>query len=255
MSNTPAKNPQASSTPFQAAAPGSPVATPAQLEKIGGIATQMVKDGDRVGLGSGRAALAFVRALGQRVRAEKLNIVGVPTSLLTETVARESGIPIKTLGEVEALDIAIDGADEIDTQFNIIKGGGGNLTREKIIETIAKKLIIVVGEEKVVANLGSVFPVFMEVIEFALPTVTRALQALGGTVEQRRNPDGTPFLTDNNNPYLLVRFGPTPHHIADPAGLEKVLRAMPGVVETGLFINMADEVLVAKFDGTIEHLK
>lgn len=232
--------------------PSGPVATPAQLENIGALAAALVTPGNRVGLGSGRAALAFVRALGQRVRTEKLAIVGVATSLLTEQVAREAGIPLQTVAEVDALEIAVDGADEVDPQCNLIKGGGGNLTREKVIENLAKRLIIVVGEEKIVAHLGTNFPVFLEVIEFARPAVMRQLAALGGQVTQRRNADGSVFLTDNQNPYLMVRFGPPPHHLKDPASLEQTLRHLPGVVETGLFIAMVEEVIVAKFDGTVE---
>ncbi|MEI8195435.1 MAG: ribose-5-phosphate isomerase RpiA [Phycisphaerae bacterium] len=235
--------------------PAGPVATPAQLEKIGVLAAGLVNQGDRVGLGSGRAALAFVRALGQRVRTEKLHIVGVPTSLLTKQVARESGVPLQTLEQTEALEIAVDGADEVDPEFHLIKGGGGNLTREKVIESLAKRLIIVVGQEKIVDHLGTNFPVFIEVIEFARPAVTRKLAALGGAVTQRRHPDGSVFLTDNQNPYLMVRFGPPPHHIQNPASLEQTLRRLPGVVETGLFIDMADEIIVAKFDGTVDRLR
>ena len=229
------------------------VATPEQLEKIGVLAAGMVEPGQRVGLGSGRAALAFVRALGARVRREGLKIVGLPTSLLTEQVAREAGIPLGTLEEIDALEIAVDGADEVDPDFNLIKGGGGNLTREKIIEVLARRLIIVVGQEKMVEHLGTNFPVFVEVVEFGRPMITRKLQAMGGHVEQRRNADGSVFMTDNKNPYLMVRFGPPPHHISDPVGLAQAIRTLPGVVEMGLFVDMADEVLVARFDGTVEY--
>ena len=226
-------------------------ATPEQLEKIGALAASLVHPGDRVGLGSGRAALAFVRQLGRRVCQEKLAIIGVSTSLLTEKVAREAGVPLKTLDEVDYLDIAVDGADEVDDQLNLIKGGGGNLTREKVVESIAQRLVIVVGQEKIVEHLGVHFPVFVEVIAFAQPVVMRKLRAMGGHVTQRLNPDGTAFLTDNHNPYLQVRFGTAPYHIADPASLERAIRALPGVVETGLFIAMAHEVLIANCDGTI----
>jgi ribose 5-phosphate isomerase A len=232
----------------------SPAANPAQLEKIGMVAAEMVRHGDRVGLGSGRAALAFVRALGQRIRTQKLAAVGVPTSLLTEQVARQAGIPTTTLDQVDGLEIAVDGADEVDPALNLIKGGGGNLTREKVVESIAARLVIVVGGEKIVPRLGTYFPVFVEVLEFARPVVTRKLQALGATVTQRMNPDGTPFLTDNRNPYLHARFG---HEgdwaIADPPALDLALHAIPGIIETGLFIRMAREVIVAHADGTIEH--
>lgn len=230
-------------------------ATPEQLDRIGQHAAQLVQPGDHVGLGSGKAALAFVRALGKRVREEKLNVVGVPTSILTEGVAREAGIPLKTLEEVTKLDIAIDGADEVDPYLNLIKGGGGNLTREKVIACIAKKFVIVVGHEKIVTRLGVSFPVFVEVIEFARPVVTRKLTEMGATVTQRTNVDGSPFMTDNNNPYLMARFGDAPHALPDPAGIEQAIRCLPGVVETGLFVNMATQVIVAKADGGIEEMK
>lgn len=230
-------------------------ATPEQLDRIGQHAAQLVRPGDHVGLGSGKAALAFVRALGKRVRDEKLNIVGVPTSILTEGVAREAGVPLKTLEQVTSLDIAIDGADEVDPQLNLIKGGGGNLTREKVISCIAKKLVIVVGFEKVVQQLGVSFPVYVEVIEFARPVVTRKLMDMGATVEQRKNPDGSPFITDNSNPYLMARFGAPPHTLSDPVAVEAAVRRLPGVVETGLFVNMASMVIVAKEDGGIQEIK
>jgi ribose 5-phosphate isomerase A len=233
-------------------------ASPEQLEKLGDHAASLVNNGDRVGLGSGRAALAFVRALGRRVQKENLRVIGVPTSLLTEQVAREAGIPLATLHEIDTLDIAIDGADEVDPQFHLIKGGGGNLAREKVVESIATRLVIVVGEEKVVQHLGTSFPVFIEVIEFSLPVVTRTLQNMGATVHQRKNKDGTPFITDNGNPYLEAHFHAAPSTggstlIPDPAALDHQLHHIPGIVETGLFINMADEVLVAYADGRIEH--
>jgi ribose 5-phosphate isomerase A len=229
-------------------------ASPEQLERLGAVAAGLVKHGDRVGLGSGKAALAFVRALGRRVREEKLQLIGLPTSLLTERVARECGIPLDTLEHIEALEIAIDGADEVDPDFNCIKGGGGNLAREKVIESIAKRFVLVVGEEKIVPRLGTTFPVFIEVLEFCRPAVVRRLTAMQATVTQRTNADGSPFITDNGNPYLHAVFqhdGATP--LADPAALDLALHSIPGVVETGLFINMVDEVLVAYADGRIEH--
>ncbi|HVT81108.1 MAG TPA: ribose-5-phosphate isomerase RpiA [Phycisphaerae bacterium] len=230
-------------------------ALPQHLEKIGTLAASLVRPGDRVGLGSGRAALAFVRALGKRCESENLEIHGIATSLLTEQVALSSGVPVVSLDNVTAIDIAVDGADEVDPYLNLLKGGGGNLTREKVVAGIAKKFVIVVGEEKIVPKLGTNFPVFVEVIEYARPVVARKLQSMGGTVNQRMNDNGTPFLTDNGNPYLHCVFGKnTDRSLHDPAALEQILRALPGVVETGLFIAMADEVLVAKFDGTIDRL-
>ncbi|MCL2640295.1 MAG: ribose 5-phosphate isomerase A [Phycisphaerales bacterium] len=222
-------------------------ASPAQLYHIGELAAELVNDGDHVGLGSGRAALEFVRALGVRIKAGKVKAVGVPTSLLTGRIAREAGIPLTTLDQTESLDIAIDGADEVDSDLNLIKGGGGNLTREKIIASISKRFVIVVGEEKIVPHLGSQFPVFVEVIEFAKPTVIRKITAMGARVEQRKNPNGSFFRSDDNNPYLQCWF-PT---LQNPAELNREIRQIPGIIETGLFVDMADEVIIANFDGTV----
>jgi ribose 5-phosphate isomerase A len=227
-----------------------------QLDRIGAVAAEMVRAGDRVGLGSGRAALAFVRALGKRVREAGLEVVGVPTSLLTEQVAREAGVPVGKLEDVERLEIAVDGADEVDGKMNLLKGGGGNLTREKVVASIAKRFVIVVGEEKLVTRLGTHFPVFVEVIEFARPVVVRKLTAMGGVVEQRKNADGSVFLTDNGNPYLHCTFGgEAGHQLANPGALDGAIKKISGVVETGLFIHMASEVIVARVDGTVERRK
>jgi len=182
----------------------------------------------------------------------------VPTSVLTEQVAREAGIPLATLAQTDILDIAIDGADEVDPQFNLIKGGGGNLAREKVVESIANRFVIVVGEEKIVPHLGAFFPVSIELIEFSLPVVIRKLHEMGASVIQRLNADGTPFITDNGNPYLQARFHSAPSTggstlIPDPAALDRQLHSIPGIVDTGLFIHMATEVLIAYADGRIEH--
>jgi ribose 5-phosphate isomerase A len=226
-------------------ADGARVATAEQLEELGRVAAGRVKAGQRVGLGSGRAALAFVRALGKRVREEKLEMVGVSTSLLTEKVAREAGVPLATLEEVQELDIAIDGADEVDPELNVIEGGGGNL--------LAKELIIVVGEEKLVKTLGETFPVFVEVVEFARPVLVKQIAALGAKVTQRMEKDGKVFLTDNGNPYLHCQFSTAT--LAHPKSVDWELRALAGVVETGLFVGMASEALVALFEGGVRVVK
>jgi ribose 5-phosphate isomerase A len=201
-----------------------------------------------VGLGSGKAALAFVRALGARIRDQRLKVTGVPTSLLTEQVAREVGIPLATLEETESIDITVDGADEVDPYLNLTKGGGGNLTREKVVASITKKFVIVVGEEKLAPRLGTYFPVFVEVIEFAKPVVTRKLVSMGAKVTPRLNEDGSPYLH-----CLFTNGKPNNHELRDPYALDLALHHIPGVVETGLFINMANEVIVAHVDGTVEH--
>jgi len=213
------------------------------------MAAAMVKDGDVVGLGSGRAAVAFVRALGRRVKEEGLSCVAVATGTATEAVALEVGVPLIPLDQVEAFDIAVDGADEVDAHLNLLKGGGGNLLREKILESMAKKLVIVVGAEKVVDQIGmGAFPLFLEVVEFGRPAVVRVLEGKGATVTQRMNPDGSPFLTDDGNPYLHVTGLVTP--TTDIAALDRWMHSIPGVVETGLFIGMASVGLIARVDGS-----
>jgi ribose 5-phosphate isomerase A len=225
-------------------------ASPEQLDKMGIVAAEMITPGQRVGLGSGKAALAFVRALGKRVRDEKLPIIGVPTSIETHRVATELGIPLGALDEIVSLDITIDGADEVDPDLNLIKGGGGYLAREKVVASISKRFVIVVGEEKIVPKLGTSFPVFLEVMEFARSVVTRQVQDMGATVSRRMKSDGTPYVTDNGNPYLHCQF--PPGGLPDARALDRTFHSMPGVIETALFIGMAQEVLVAYTDGRLE---
>lgn len=231
------------------------IATPEQLHAIGGAAADMITNGQNVGLGSGKASHAFVRMLGRRVREQGLNIVGIPTSESTARLAREVGIPLGSLENITALDIAVDGADEVDPTLNLTKGGGGDLLREKVIASIARRYVVVVGEEKLVAHLGMRFPVFVEVVEFAMPVVIRALAALGANATPRLTAEGRLFRTDNGNPLLHARFDPADRQLLDPAGLDQKIRAIPGTIETGLFLNKADEVLVANVDGTIRILR
>jgi ribose 5-phosphate isomerase A len=228
-------------------------ATPEQLEKLGIAAAALIQPGQRVGLGSGKAAWAYVRPLGKRVRDEKLDIVGIPTSLQTEQIARDAGIRLATLDEIDALDITIDGADEVDPDLNLIKGGGGHLTREKVVASISARFVIVVGQEKLVPHLGTKFPVFLEVLEFARAVVTRRVQAMGAAVTPRLKPDGTIYLSDNGNPYLHCQF--PPGQLGDPRKLNLTFHTMPGIIETALFIGMTHEVLVAHTDGTTGYLK
>ncbi|HMD55418.1 MAG TPA: ribose 5-phosphate isomerase A [Phycisphaerae bacterium] len=230
-------------------------ATPEQLEKIGALAASLIQDDQAVGLGSGKAAQAFVRMLGKRIAETKMRIVGVPTSELTAQVAREAGVPLTTLDDVSELDIAVDGADEVDPHLNLLKGGGGDLLREKVVASITRRLVIVVGQEKLVPQLGTRFPVFIEVVQFAMPAVIRTLSTLGAVATPRRKPDGGLFLTDNGNPLLHAKFDAAPKLLHNPAELEKTLHSITGVIETGLFIGMAREALVARFDSSVEKLK
>jgi len=202
-------------------------------------ALELVSNDSRVGLGSGRAARAFVRALGERVRREGLRIEGVPTSEETASLARQEGIALRTLAEAPVLDLTVDGADEVAPNLDLIKGYGHAFVREKIVAASSRQLVIVVGDEKLVSQLGSRGRLPVEVTPFALAFCERRLPDLGcRPVPYRKG--GELFVTDNGNHILDCMIEP----IRDPARLEMDIRAIPGVVGTGLFLKMADIVLV-----------
>jgi ribose 5-phosphate isomerase A len=207
-------------------------------------ALELIPDGAVIGLGSGRAATAFLKALGERVRAGRLQVRGVPTSQATATLAGQLGIPLATLAEAEALDVDVDGADEVDSHLDLIKGYGRALVREKIVASAARQLIILVTPEKLVPRLGSRGRLPVEVVEFGLPLCERRLRDLGLCPVACREGDRL-FRSDNGNPILDCGVGP----IDDPARLERDLRAVPGVVGTGLFLGLATRVLVGDPDG------
>lgn len=201
-------------------------------------ALELVPDGSNIGLGSGRASIAFIQLLGERVRAGKLRVRGVPTSEASAQVARQSGVPLLDLADAGELAVAVDGADEVDPGLNMIKGYGRALVREKIVAASAKRFIILAGEEKRVPRLGSRGKLPVEIVPFALPLCQRRLAAIGlqPTLWER---DGRPALTDNGNFILDCALAP----IADSQRLDAAARAIPGVVDTGLFLEMADIVL------------
>ena len=201
-------------------------------------AIEFVKDGDVVGLGTGRAATAFVHALGAAVK-EGLRVRGVPTSQITADLATQLGIPLERLDEVGQIDVTFDGADEVDPQLNLIKGYGGAMVREKIVAASSRRLIILVGAEKLVPVLGSRGILPIEVVPFGLPLCQHRLTKLGCRPTVRLV-DGQPFVTDNGNQILDCGISP----IRDPAAFEQSILSIPGVVGTGLFIGMADTVLV-----------
>lgn len=206
-------------------------------------ALELIKDGMLVGLGTGRAAAAFVDALGQRVK-QGLKIKGVPTSQRSADQAKQLGIPLTTLEEVDQLDLDVDGSDEVDPQLNLIKGLGGALVREKIVAASAKKLVILVGTEKVVKTLGDHGVLPVEVVPYALPLCIRRLKALGCPPTPRQK-DGKLFVSDNGNNILDCKIQP----IANPAKFEQDIRNIPGVVDTGLFLGMADVVYIQDGDN------
>jgi ribose 5-phosphate isomerase A len=211
-----------------------------EKELAGRAAAKLVRDGEVVGLGTGSTAHFAIVALGERVQAG-LKITGIPTSIATEHLARKLFIPLGSLDEHPAIDITIDGADEIDPQINLIKGGGGALLREKVIASVSKKMVVAVDSTKLVPKLGK-FPLPIEIIPFAQPVVERKLVHLGATAKLRLKPDGQPYVTDNGNHILDASFG----RIGDPPSLARALSDTPGIVEHGLFIGFARLALVGK---------
>jgi ribose 5-phosphate isomerase A len=209
-------------------------------------ALDWVRDGQTLGLGTGRAATAFVRALGERVRAG-LEVTGVPTSEATAELARSLGIPLLTLDEAVRIDVCFDGADEVDPNLDLIKGYGGAHVREKIVAASSEKLVILVGVEKVVEILGSRGKLPVEVLPFGEAHCREALRRLGCEPETRCTDDGTPVVSDNGNTILDCKIAP----IQNPAELERAILEIPGVLGTGLFIAMADAVIIQDGD-TVE---
>ncbi|MGA8501932.1 MAG: ribose-5-phosphate isomerase RpiA [Candidatus Sulfotelmatobacter sp.] len=207
---------------------------------------QFVKNGQVVGLGTGSTAAYFIELLGEQVR-NGLKIRGIPSSDRSREQAAGLGIPLTTLDECPEIDVTVDGADEVDPQLRLIKGGGGALLREKIVASATKYYVIVADATKRVPVLGK-FPLPVEVIKFAQAVVRRKIEALGAQVELRRGADGNPYITDENNHILDCRFGQIP----DADGLARRLNDMPGVVEHGLFIGMASVVLVANGSEIVE---
>ncbi len=212
-------------------------------------AAELVQDGMTLGLGTGSTVFHTLVRLGERIRAEGLRVRGVPTSVDTERKARELGIELATLAEVEHLDLTIDGADEIDGRFDMIKGGGGALLREKVVASISRREAIVAGPEKVVERLGTTFKLPVEVVPFARAVVERKLASFGCQPHLRRAKDGGDYLTDNGNEILDCHF---PSGIADARALELAIDALPGVVESGLFIGLAHVLVIGHPDGRAE---
>jgi ribose 5-phosphate isomerase A len=218
-------------------------------EAAGRAAAELVRDGMAVGLGTGSTVYFTLVRLSERIRAEGLALRGVPTSLDTEQKARALGIPLASLDEVTALDLTIDGADEIDARFDMIKGGGGALLREKVVAALSRREVIVVDRAKVVERLGVRFALPVEVVPFARAPVARALAALGASWTLRVGAGQAPVLTDNGNEILDCRFL---GGIARPAELERELDRIPGVVESGLFVGLCHALLIGDDEGRVE---
>jgi ribose 5-phosphate isomerase A len=219
----------------------------AELDALGRHALRFVKAGQTIGLGTGRAASAFIRALG----AGSLKVRGVATSQASAALAKSLGIELVELCDAPVLAADFDGADEVDPRLRMIKGLGGALVREKIVAASARKRIFLVGEEKLVTRLGAHGNLPVEVVPFAAAFALRQLARLGLKPAVRRDSAGADFVTDNGNLILDCRV----REISSPARLERDLLMTPGVVGTGLFVGIADLVLVAMRDGTIKTLR
>lgn len=223
---------------------------PADLDRVAEAALTRVADGMTLGLGTGRAAEAFIRKLGERSR-RGLAVQGIPTSKRSEELARRENIRIVTLEEVDHIDIAFDGADEVTPELYLTKGLGGALLRERVVAYEAEVFVVLVTPEKLVDKLGTRSPIPVEIIPYAAPSIKRHLEKLGGGVTLRKKEGNLgPFMTDNQNWIFDVRFEP----IFDPAKVDAKIRAIPGVVDNGIFLGMADAVLVGE-SGAVRTLK
>lgn len=219
-------------------------------ERAARLALDYVKDGMALGLGTGSTAAKFVELLGARV-AQGLNVICVPTSEATRVQAEALGIKLATLDELPQLDLTVDGADEIDDQLRLIKGGGGALLREKIVAASSNRMVVIADDSKMVATLGR-FPLPLEMVRFGLAATKPMVEAIAslagctGKVSLRQGKAGGPFLTDQGNVILDCAFG----RIPEPEVLAFALKRVPGLVEHGLFLGMADVVIVAGEGGT-----
>ena len=212
-------------------------------------ALEFVRPGMRLGLGTGSTAAHFVDLLGEKVRGG-LKVVGVPTSEATRSQAEHLGIPLATLDKLPELDLTVDGADEIDPELNLIKGGGGALLCEKIVAAASREMIVIADEAKLVDRLGR-FPLPIEVVKFGLAATTRAIEralaaaGCAGPLQLRRKADGHVFVTDQGHVILDAGLGA----IADARSLARRLADVPGVVEHGLFIGLARRAILAGSSG------
>jgi ribose 5-phosphate isomerase A len=224
------------------------------VKAVAARALEMIRDGARVGLGSGRASAAFIAGLGERVR-QGLRITGVATSNGSADQARALGIPLIELDEDTELDLTVDGADEVTADLDLVKGWGGALVRERIVAAASRRQVILVGPEKLVRTLGERGRIPVEVIPLARGLVARRLRALGLVPTVRPAANGkSPFITDNGNLTLDCKLGRPLADGAAARALEAAMHAIPGVVDTGLFLGTAERVLVGRPDGTVEVL-
>ena len=207
----------------------------------------LVEAGMRIGLGTGSTVAHFLMFLSERINRGGLrNVLGVPTSLWTAQRARDLGIPLTSLAEHPFLDLTIDGADEVDPNLNLIKGLGSALLREKMVAQASSRLAIIADDAKVVNRLGQISPVPVEVVQFGWEVHDQFLKDLGARPVIRQRDDGQPLTTDNGNYIIDCHF---PDGIADPQALDAALAGRAGIVESGLFLGMATEVIIGARDG------
>ncbi|HEY9673711.1 MAG TPA: ribose-5-phosphate isomerase RpiA [Waterburya sp.] len=213
-------------------------------QEVGKAAAALVNSGMIVGLGTGSTTAYAIEYLGSRLKSGEItDIQGVPTSFQAEVLAKKYGIPLTTLDAIDHIDIAIDGADEVDPQKNLIKGGGAAHTREKVVDALADQFVVVVDANKLVDRLGSTFLLPVEVIPMAVTPVMRAIEKLGGKPQLRMGvKKAGPVITDQGNMVVDVKFDA----INNPAELEKTLNNIPGVLENGLFVGVANKVLIGE---------
>jgi len=215
-----------------------------QKKNAGYRAAEYVEDGMVVGLGTGSTAKYAIEKIGQRMKEENLDIFGIPTSVETEKRARKAGIDIVELDKADKIDLTIDGADEVDPEMNLIKGGGGALLREKIIAYNSRRYIVIVDPSKMVDALGESFDLPVEILSLWQDGIADQIEKLGCEAHLRRD-DGTPYKTDNGNNILDCDFG----EIKDPKELSNKLDSIPGVIEHGLFLDISDKIIIGKVKG------
>ena len=222
-------------------------------QQVGKAAADRVQSSSIVGLGTGSTTAFAIEFLGKRLQSGEIKeIKGIPTSFQASVLAKQYGIPLTTLDEVDKIDVAIDGADEVDPQKNLIKGGGAAHTREKIVDALAEQFIVVVDSSKLVDRLGSTFLLPVEVLPMAMTPVMRAIEKLGGKPELRMGvKKAGPVVTDEGNLVIDVKFD----SLEKPAELEKTLNNIPGVLENGLFVGVADIVLIGEVKDGQPHVR
>ncbi len=218
------------------------------IKALSSDALKLVKDDFVIGLGSGRAATALVKSLAKLIKLKDYNIVGVPTSLQIKLIAEKGGIPVVEADQVEHIDVVFDGADQIDSQKYVIKGGGGALLRENILFSLAKKVVVMADKTKFVKNFTRTIPV--EIHPLARNSVTKSITKLGGQAQIRALDRGYPFFTENGNIILDCDFGT----IKNPKVLSQKIKQTPGVLESGIFLRKPDVIYRAKDNGKYDIL-